>query len=84
MNEGLSVCMFYGIKIFLDKKIQLSLDLLNNFWNRNHTSDGEYVKSIERNREHFQSYIGAIDELILFRSFSLKSNPPRIDSPSGI
>ncbi len=74
MDGDLSVRMVSGISIFLDKKTQLSRKLRKNFWNRNNTSDEAYVKSIEKNRKHFQFCIGATDELIPFKSLGLNSN----------
>ena len=74
MDGDLSVRMVSGISIFLDKKIQLSRKLRKNFWNRNNTSDEAYVKSIEKNRKHFEFCIGATDGLIPFKSLGLNSN----------
>ena len=74
MDGDLSARMVSGISIFLDKEIQLSRKLRKNFWNRNHASDETYVKSIEKNRQHFQFCIGATDNLIPFESLGLNSN----------
>ena len=74
MDGDLSARMVSGISRFLDKEIRLSQIRRKNYWERDRTSRETYVNSIKRNRQHFRFCIGAVDELIPFKSLGLNSN----------
>src|SRR5206468_1826842 len=45
----------------IERKIDQAPGKRNQFWSRDFSSEAAYAKSIEPNREHFKTIIGAVD-----------------------
>jgi len=59
-----AAAMVAGIHKFLDRELAASIERRQARWNRDFTSAEAYSKSIEPNRAHFQTIIGAIGERV--------------------
>src|SRR5947209_4991154 len=58
-DGDLSAKMVEGIDRFLMREIERSVQERQKLWHRDSSSREAYVKSVQRNREHLQEYIGA-------------------------
>lgn len=60
--EGdLSARMVAGIDRFLMRRLQAAPDGRAAFWNRDFSSEADYARSVEANRERFRKIIGVVD-----------------------
>ncbi len=68
--EGdLSARMVAGIDRFLMRRLKAAPEGRAAFWERDFSSESDYVRSIEANRERFRKIIGAVD----------RRSPPRLE-----
>ena len=54
--------MLDGLHVFIDRKIQGSVEARSRFWSRDLSSTVNYEKSVAPNRQRFRTIIGLIDE----------------------
>ena len=54
--------MLDGLHVFIDRKIQSSVEARSRFWSRDLSSTVNYEKSVAANRQRFRTIIGLIDE----------------------
>jgi dienelactone hydrolase len=57
--------MLDGLHVFIDRKIDASVEARSRFWSRDLSSAVNYEKSVAPNRERFRSIIGLKDERVL-------------------
>ena len=68
--EGdLSARMVAGIDRFLMRRLEAAPEARAAFWNRDFSSEDDYTRSVEANRERFRKIIGLVD----------RRSPPRLD-----
>ncbi len=60
----LSARMVAGIDRFLMRELERSIDERTNLWHRDFSSRAAYEKSVEPNREHLRTIIGAVDSCV--------------------
>ena len=60
-EADLSARMMDGAHRFIERKIAESVSKRTQFWSRDFSSAAAYEKSVQSNRAHFQTIIGAVD-----------------------
>jgi len=73
MEGDLSAHMVAGIDKFLMREIKNSVKNRAEFWSRNHSSVAAYDKSVEKNRDQFRFFIGAVDKRLPITELEYKS-----------
>jgi len=66
-DGDLSARMVEGIDRFLMREIELSVGQRQKFWHREFSSRDAYERSVQPNREHLQTAIGAVDARLASR-----------------
>ena len=56
--------MLDGLHVFIDRKIEDSVEARSRFWSRELSSTANYEKSVAPNRERFRAIIGLMDERV--------------------
>ena len=54
--------MLDGLHVFIDRKLEGSIDTRGRYWSRNFSSATAYEKSVEPNRRRFRTIVGLVDE----------------------
>ena len=54
--------MLDGLHVFIDRKLEESVDERTRYWSRDFSSQAAYEKSVEPNRRRFRTMIGLVDK----------------------
>src|SRR5881296_1283104 len=66
-ESDLSSRLMDGAHRFIERKIEESVAKRSHFWSRDFSSPAAYAKSVQPNRAHFQTIIGAVDPRLAAR-----------------
>ena len=66
-EKDLSARLMDGAHHFIERKIDESVARRRQFWARDFSSPTAYIKSVETNRAHFRTIIGAVDQRLPVR-----------------